>query len=479
MHKKEMISVLIRFNVKNFLSFDKRDDNKSEEFSMIAGKVRNKPEHIYDNKEIKLLKFAAVYGANASGKSNLVRTIDFARKTILTGLPDGHTRMYCKNKSENKSKESYFEFELKIDNKYYSYGFEVVLSESRFVSEWLVELSKDSDNERVIFERDIVNNRIDFDESIRLLEDYKKIDVYADDICADDSILFLNEINRNKRILSKKADMFRKVFLWFEECLEVHLPMQPISDYSYMAQKNDININQICEMISAFGTGITSYKMGQSNIEEVFKRIPPDMKNVVKQDIEKIQAKIEKEKSTKKASEETDNNIRFVLGMRSERDFFLIKIMENGQILCETLKFIHGNKDILFDLYEESDGTIRILDLLEILLRNKKGKVYVIDELDRCLHPSLTYKYVELFLEVAKKMDIQLVVTTHESRLMDFDLLRRDEIWFVNKDNSGKTDIYSLEEYNERFDKKIDKAYLEGRYGGVPVFNTVFPLKEV
>ena len=59
---------------------------------------------------------------------------------------------------------------------------------------------------------------------------------------------------------------------------------------------------------------------------------------------------------------------------------------------------------------------------------------------------------------------------------MDFDLLRRDEIWFVNKRNSGESDIYSLEEYNTRFDQKIDKAYLEGRYGGVPIFSTVFLL---
>ena len=68
--------MLIRFNVKNFLSFSASEDGKSEEFSMIAGKVRNKNEHIYDDKKIKLLKFAAVYGANASGKSNLVRALD-------------------------------------------------------------------------------------------------------------------------------------------------------------------------------------------------------------------------------------------------------------------------------------------------------------------------------------------------------------------------------------------------------------------
>ena len=94
------------------------------------------------------------------------------------------------------------------------------------------------------------------------------------------------------------------------------------------------------------------------------------------------------------------------------------------------------------------------------------------------MHPSLTYKFVDTFLEEAAKKNIQLIVTTHESRLMDFDLLRRDEIWFVDKKKNGETDIYSLEEYNERFDKKIDKAYLDGRYGGVPIFSTVFPIKE-
>ena len=78
-------------------------------------------------------------------------------------------------------------------------------------------------------------------------------------------------------------------------------------------------------------------------------------------------------------------------------------------------------------------------------------------------------------LEKAKKSNNQLIVTTHESRLLDFDILRRDEIWFSAKEESGESKIYSLEEFNVRFDKKIDKAYLDGRYGGVPIFNEVFP----
>ena len=163
--------------------------------------------------------------------------------------------------------------------------------------------------------------------------------------------------------------------------------------------------------------------------------------------------------------------------MRSNKDFFIMRVDKDENVKCKTIQFSHNNLNSLFSLEEASDGTIRLLDLLEILLAGD-NKIYVVDELDRCLHPSLTYKFIETFLAEAKKKNIQLIVTTHESRLMDFDLLRRDEIWFVDKKMNGETDIYSLDEYNERFDKKIDKAYLDGRYGGVPIFSTVFPIKE-
>ncbi len=141
--------MLIRFNIKNFLSFSEREDGKSEEFSMIAGKVRNKKEHIYSDDKIKLLKFAAVYGANASGKSNLVKALEFMKQVVLFGLPEGYTDKYCKVIGENKEKESYFELELMLENKYYAYGFEVILNKGKIVSEWLIELTSDN-REKVI-----------------------------------------------------------------------------------------------------------------------------------------------------------------------------------------------------------------------------------------------------------------------------------------------------------------------------------------
>ena len=190
--------MLIRFNVKNFLSFSASEDGKSEEFSMIAGKVRSKREHIYDNDKIKLLKFAAVYGANASGKSNLVKALNFMKKTIVDGLPKGHTDMYCKTDRANKEKKSYFELEIMLDDKYYAYGFEVILSQSKFVSEWLVELKSDG-SEKNIFTRDIENGETEFSSELkRDKKSYEKLKNYAEDIQEDSEVLLLSIMNKNK-----------------------------------------------------------------------------------------------------------------------------------------------------------------------------------------------------------------------------------------------------------------------------------------
>ena len=121
-----------------------------------------------------------------------------------------------------------------------------------------------------------------------------------------------------------------------------------------------------------------------------------------------------------------------------------------------------------------------MLDLIELIIAANYGSksIYVIDEIDRSLHPQLTYKLIESYLRLVDKSELQLIFTTHESHILDLKLLRRDEIWFVNKNQEGESSLYSLEQYNERFDKKINKAYLDGRYGAVPLFDEIFPMKE-
>ena len=459
--------MLIRFNVKNFLSFSEREDGRTEEFSMIAGKVRNKKEHLYDNGKIKLLKFAAVYGANAAGKSNLVKALEFMKHTVLVGLPEGYSDRYCKVDDKNKDKESYFEVEIMLGEKYYAYGFEVILNQGKFVSEWLVELSVDN-KEKIIFTRDITKGTYKFGDEVKENGLIDKLNVYAEDVQEDSSVLLLFIMNKNKKTLYQqyeKASVFQDVYMWLRKGLDINYPDRPISDYSYMAKTE--NVEEVCRIISAFGTGITGFRMVEVPIEKILAHLSKSIREKLVENIEK--------KSTDIKNNEKLEEIGII--MRSNRDFFILSIDKEENVICKTIKFSHGKDNILFNLSEESDGTVRILDLLEVLLSGE-GKTYVIDELDRCLHPSLTYKFVDTFLQLAAQKNIQLIVTTHESRLLDFDLLRRDEVWFVNKKKSGESDIYSLEEYNARFDQKIDKAYLEGRYGGVPVFSTVFPIKD-
>lgn len=460
--------MLIRFNVKNFLSFSEREDGKSEELSMIAGKVRNKKEHIYADDKIKLLKFTAIYGANAAGKSNLVKALEFMRQIVLFGLPEGYMDKYCKANDDNKDKPSYFELELMLNHQYYAYGFELVLNKGKFISEWLVELTSDN-REKIVFTRNIEQGSYEFGGQVKVKGLAEKLKVYAEDIQEDNSVLLLSIMNQNKKNLYRQFEqvaIFQDVYMWIRNGLDINYPDRPISNYSYMAKTE--NVEEICRIIAAFGTGITDFQMVDIPVEKVLGHLPKNIQERLLADIEK--------KVTELKNNDAVNGAGVI--MRSNRDFFILSMDKDENIACKTIKFSHGKKNVLFELSEESDGTVRVLDLLEVLLSGER-KTYVIDELDRCLHPSLTYKFVDTFLELAAQKNIQLIVTTHESRLMDFDLLRRDEIWFVNKRKSGESDIYSLEEYNTRFDQKIDKAYLEGRYGGVPIFSTVFPIREV
>ena len=98
--------------------------------------------------------------------------------------------------------------------------------------------------------------------------------------------------------------------------------------------------------------------------------------------------------------------------------------------------------------------------------------VYVVDELERSLHPKLTERFLQLFMQLHEKERMQLLFTTHESSIMDQSIFRRDEIWFVERNADNASVIYSLDRFKERYDKVLSKAYLEGRYGAIPVFST-------
>ena len=126
---------------------------------------------------------------------------------------------------------------------------------------------------------------------------------------------------------------------------------------------------------------------------------------------------------------------------------------------------------------EESDGSIRLIDFIPMLIDLKLNtSVYLIDEIDRSMHPMLSQKLLEYYFAfLDKERDTQLICTTHESNLLDLEIIRADEVWFVEKGKDGASHLTSLAEYKPRED--IRKGYLQGRYGAIPFFASIKSLK--
>lgn len=431
--------MLIGFKVKNFRSFD-----DLQYFSMLAGKVRNNENHVIDVNHKKILKFSGMFGANGSGKSNLIIAMSIVKKIMNGGVKTLINNQYYRGKNGTPSNNSYFEYELNIGNKFYSYGFELNFSKGELISEWLIDMSKT--NEKIIFERNL--KKFSFKSDINKNTYF---DTCLKEMKINNTELFLLEMSR-RVIMSNNNDLF------FEDIVNVYnflandmiiirpsshklLPLDYVDKKDKIIKylkKLDININDIKDTVCDMST----IKSRMSDV---------DFANFVN-DFEMISKKTQLNSCT----------------LRIENDLYLVKKHENNYEV-KSLKFLHNNSEYDFGAYEESDGTIRVLELLDILLTD--NKVYLIDELDSSLHPILVQGLLKLFLETNNTN--QLIITTHELKTLDFDLVRRDEIWFAEKSKDGNSKIFSLEEFKDvaRFDRKIDKAYLEGRFGAIANIN--------
>lgn len=459
--------MLIDFKIGNFKSFKEAID-----LSLIKGKTRINNERVEHFKNLDVLKFSAVFGANASGKSNLTSALRIMKFLVLNnGIPADALNEYYRLDDSFINKPTYFEVIISIANKFYSYGFEVSLTSNVYSSEWLVELIVNRDGkirERTLFERN--NNKISLDIfKTKSAAITNKIEVYKDNVEATPTVLFLNYINSVNNVLFDYKDLdilaLKNVFNWFKTSLNIIDPRVPFTHPDYITI--DSKLKQLKSLLKAFDTGIKDIKEERSS-EEEFRR--SNFYNINVDSIKNLLAQQRHSQTFAKAI----TPLSFML--RNNVDFWTITLDEKGNFNYFKLVFLHDdNEKHVFSLKDESDGTLRIFDLAEVLLSQTCDKVFVIDELDRCLHPSLTLQFVKLFLNQCSNNGFtnQLIVTTHESRLLDLSILRRDEIWFMKKEN-GVSSLYSLENYNERFDKVIDKAYLEGRYGGVPIFDSVF-----
>ena len=415
--------MLVNITVENFKSFDKK-----EELSMISSsKIQENKSHRIKIKQTNLLKNAVIYGANASGKSNLVKSLEFIKTVIMEGLPLESVNDYCRNKDSNKDRESVFELQFTVGDKFYAYGFAAVLSKRKIIEEWLYELMQDG-NANNLFSRD-GGNMPKLGDGIRVSSAEKnRFNVYAEDFMGNETGLFLTEMNRGKRYEdNSKFIFFKKVFEWLINNIIIINPDRGISsDEVYYTKES---LDTVSKLIETFDTGVNEINIKEITQEELSKMIPKDVLSNI---FESVKLKMQLE-----------NLKKIQMTWRIAEGFFNIRIRENSEPEITTIILKHGKS--IFEFSEESDGTKRLFDLIYMLMIKQDDIVFIVDELERSLHPKLTEHFIEMFMESHKEERIQLIFTTHENTIMD-------------------------KKFKERYDKKLSKAYLDGRYGAIPVF---------
>lgn len=446
--RKGLIFMLIRFAVENHLSF-----KDMTEFNMSAGKITRHSDHVAEKNGKRILKGGFIFGANASGKTNFIRAISFAKKIVTKGLSNvSCDKKYFRIESSCKNRPGIFQFDIFSGNHFYSYGFAMSYTNINIEEEWLYQVDE---GDKCIFLRSkSENGEIEFSSDITFstASQQERFNVYSDDIKNPkmEKTLFLSDVLLRSPD-DKEYQPFRDVMEWFQKLIIVF----PDSKYGGITQlmEDDSIRKELSLLLEYFDTGIKSVNSIEKNIDKIFANIPKSMMESLKLDIFK-----ELSEQTKGALIQRGDSL-IEVNLRDE-DLYASEIVTN-----------HGNDNDLFEFEDESDGTKRLFDLIPLYQHVRRGHVIIIDELDRSLHTKATLEFIKYFYKVTLNCPAQLIATTHDSNIMDLDFLRQDEVWFVERQEDHSSHIFSLNKFKTRFDKKIEKDYLLGRYGAIPIFN--------
>ena len=444
--------MLIRFTVENFLSF--KDEM---ELSMVPGRARKHKEHVHVDsrrKDIRLLKTSVLYGANAAGKTNLIKAMDFAQNLIVNGRRANESLSatpFLLDKESGK-RPSKFMFEFKTGEKAYSYRFEVDSSRVRFES--LHEIRPSS--EKMVFTRFTDNDGQTHLEQGSLLKGLSQDDMFLEFTARGTrpNQLYLTEtIERNIRY-------FEDVYQWFSRSLVLifhyFVPGAELGP-SYRNNQDRFR-DKYRDLIQLYDLDIVDIALRPLDID-------PDQ-------LFSDQDRLNIDRLVRELPEEED--AKAVLYSPNLQVFVFIDRLNRFEIFqFVTVHYVkREDRHVHFELHMESDGTNRLFQLTPALIRllsSNEETVFVIDELDRSFHSQMTRNILDIYLSNSENRPSQLIATTHESGLLDLDLLRRDEIWFIEKNAEAVSTMYSLEEFAPRFDVDIERGYLIGRYGAIPV----------
>ena len=451
LRQKEGSDMLLEFSISNFMSFEEKNT-----LSMIPSIQSNRG--TFNISGINVLKFATIYGGNASGKSNLIKALSTLTYILRLGLDERHRKLYCRVHEDNKDKPTIFSVTFYANEKFYNYYFEVLLAERKVIFESLSELNPKTGNGKEIYT--YTKGELDYKKVFNL----KNIDEFNKNRLK--TYLFDNNMTQHKLLItdliSKEWDdsqlsFIKDVIHWFSH-ININMPDFPIHDMKYLEKVDELN--KVEDILRELNTGVSKIDFTKISEDEFASRTNPHFAKAIIKDVKERYSEIVK--SGKK-------NIReFTLRGDSYYRFLFKPQEENIDILELSLK--HENCDTKFDFGDESDGTQRLFDLLDIVFTSQPNSVYVVDELERSLHPVLTYKLIEILKEELQKKNIQLIFTTHETHIMDLKLFRKDEIWFMERDNKGLSRLYSLDIFKIRNEKIIKDGYINGLYGGIPLF---------
>ena len=414
--------MLIEFSVGNYLSIKDRQTLRLD-----ASSISEYKDQLIDAGRYQLLRSAVIYGANASGKSNVLKAIATMRRIVLSSAQRSSAAEIEVEpfllSTETENAPSYFEIIFLLKNIRYRYGFEVDQKAVR--SEWLFELKKKQEKPLFLREEDGIDVSKNFKEG-QDIEDKTR-----------NNALFLAICDQFNGSISKQ------IMAWFTS------------------------------LMSLSGLHHENYAMLLSRFFAV-----EDIKDTVMNLIKMVDLGF-----TGIEVESGANSEKLLNALRLNGREDVVDLVENQ--LTKSIKTIHHKYDseqklvgeVLFDFHtNESEGTKKFLDIIVVLCVSlMTGKCVLADELDAKLHPLMTQAIIRLFNDpVTNPNNAQLIFATHDTNLLAQGGFRRDQIYFTEKDQYGATCLYSLVEYQEqngdkvRKDRSFEKDYIQGRYGAIP-----------
>ena len=429
--------MILGFSVSNFKSF-----YNNNSFSLLSSsKIRKHKEHLYIEKKFKVLKYAFFLGPNAGGKTNLIRAIDFYRYFIISNrIP------YIDYTFKDKvNEETSFSLSFLINKTIYTYSYSIqkgksILDGTNLTKEKLVKSSLYGE-ETLIYE--LKDNVVTFNKKIELNNNLK---VYLSNYnSSKKQFTFLGYLNDSSRKdnLGNNVNDINEVFNYISQKILI------INNSNInLNHLENVDLNELSTKLKKYDTGIDHINFVNLNEEEIAKKIPSKILEEIKNDSLKT-------------------NFHNAILQNEQELFYFNK--ENGDIKIKELLFKHNNISSNFTYNEESEGTLHILCLLSFLSSKNKDTTILIDELDLGLHPLLTIELIKDFMKTNIDTN-QLICSSHLTLLLRENILRSDEIYFVDKNNLGMSTIYSLSEYKTRSDTNLEKDYLNGRYAAIPTF---------